>query len=460
MMISQLKVTFESGNLEEMIDRFGKQRSEFPFLSLREYFTAPQNSLAPEIKEDKHVIAFTYNLPNSPKRVWYFIKTAEVAQKVLNAPRYASQESGKPWGEGAHTAILRSGLAVDQSPGAGTNNVMTTTADKHETFRKPLRDCLIKDLEAYITRIANSVESWISQNTAASVMDLNAFCRGLIQNAVLSIIGLPENTVTMDEISKLNGLAHEIAKGQEGANERMRTFRQSIDKKVVEGMKYVNEGTLFWSLKQRGYTDLACRETIIALMIGARNGSTALIQLLWVLARDPKMQKEIAKEVSKVHQEGNEWSESLKKMPILQNLFRYSLLTHSPVRTMNRNAINPMVLTISDEKGEESYGIYPGDRVDYLMLEAARATSQGVDISSCLKEERISMAHIPFGIGPNRCPASRFIESIAMITAAKLINRFELSSGREWIDVIPNVFVNEFVDEAIPVKLAVWSESF
>lgn len=439
-MMEPLNVTFVPGNIQEMEARFGQARSSFPTKSLRDYFRFPDRELAEELKAEKHVLAFTTQVsPQDPVKVWYLIKTAAVAQVVLNAPRYAAPESGKPWGEGPHTAILRLGLGVDGSPGAGTNNVMTTSADKHEAFRSPLREGLIKNLDEYTPAMVNCIESWIAENTQDDVLDLNSFCRGLVQKTVLTIVGLPDDAVTMQEISQLNLLAHEIAQKVEGANERMRAFREAIDKKVVEGLKTLKKGTLFWSLKQKGYSDLACRETIVALMIGARNGSTALLQMLWMLARHPEMQES--------------WKKSGNQEHILQNLFRYSLLTHSPVRTMNRNAIHPMVLKISDGKSEECYGIYPGDRVDYLMGEAPKAEAKRVDISSCFEDKLVSQAHLPFGVGPNQCPASRFIESIAKITTGILLRRFNLECSIEHVRVEPNVFVNEFADEPVFVRL-------
>ncbi len=446
----KLSVTFNSGSIPEMTQSFEKDRSSFPYLSIKDYFTDPEKALTAQIQQCQYVLAFRFKLqPDGPDRVWYFIKTGEVARIVLNAPRYGIQEAGHPWGEGPLTSILRSTCAVDKCPGAGTNNVMTSGADKHEEFRKPLREEFIKGLNAYIPKLAECIYKLLPTSTTALFCDVNSFSRSLVQNTVLELMGFSPDVVTMEDISNLNVIGHEMAKGVEGAADKMRVLRETIDRTVVKELSSLKEESLFRVLQKKGYSEVACRETIIVLMIGARNGSTALIHLIWLLSRNSEMQEAVKREYLQVNQDITDWTQSLNKMHILRNLFRYSLNTHSPVKTINRNAINPMILTIKDEQREQSFGIFPGDKVDYLMYEAAKVNSPG----SPLTTEKISLSHIPFSVGPNQCPASHLIEAIVMMTAGMLINRFQLECDTEKLNVIPNVFVNEFVDEPIFVNL-------
>lgn len=442
----KLCVSFTAADTQALQAEFEKKRSELPMLPFKEYFGKPDAVLEPHLKRDPHVVEFRVQpSPKAPVSVWHFVKTAEVAANVLRAPRYGDKASGHPWGPGLHTQLLRDSLAVDDSEGAGTNNVVGATAKTHKELRGPLASELKgKALEAHLPKLADYIQKALASR--GSKLDLLEFSGDIVPNSVLALMGLPRETITIADVLEFGELGKKVAQRVPGANEEMVAKRLGIDKKVQAVMD--GRDGLLKSLAEAGYSDVACRETAMALMFGAGNGTTAMTHFLWLLTHDKELQDAATLELKEQAAKAKSWPDLLDSLKTLRKIFHYSLVRHSPARVILRNAINPRELTVKDSEGEHRYAILPGDRLYFLVSNCAKQI-MAEKKPNPLTDRRISLAHLPFSAPPHRCPASIFIEKLAVMAASLLLSQNQLLCELDHLTIVANPFANEIKGEVM-----------
>lgn len=170
----------------------------------------------------------------------------------------------------------------------------------------------------------------------------------------------------------------------------------------------------------------------VIFLAGHETSATSLTWTLYLISKCPHMQKQIYQEIqSSLGKDGEITKESIKKLPILKNVFMESLRLYPPVSFFIREVTEQTCMRDKVMNEGDMLGVSPWliHRNEDHWQDAHKFDPDRFDDDS--QKESVKCSYLPFGKGPRTCIGAGFANQEAMIILANLIKHFEITDINE-----------------------------
>ena len=173
-------------------------------------------------------------------------------------------------------------------------------------------------------------------------------------------------------------------------------------------------------------------EILILFTAGHETTSNALTFTCELLARHPEVQDKVAAEVKAAKEETDDLFELLRKCSYTQNVIEESMRLYPPAYFIDR-------VNIKEDEFEGK--TFPKDSsLLFSVYEIHRNPRFWEDSEKFIPErfaEGRQSNYFPFGAGPRKCIGNNFAMYEMVLTIAELISRFEISTTKTKIEILP-----------------------
>ena len=188
-------------------------------------------------------------------------------------------------------------------------------------------------------------------------------------------------------------------------------------------------------------------EVLILFTAGHETTANALSFTLYFLAQNESVQQKVFEEVSQI-KPGTELSTVIRNLPFTQRCIEESLRIYPPAYVIDREA-----------EGEDQIGdlVLPkGSLVLMSVYELHRHRSFWKDPEEYRPErfdeiapKELTQFYYPFGAGPRMCIGNNFAMSEMVLTVARILRNYKLSTPLEQIEINPLISLKP---KSVPIR--------